>query len=84
MENNGTSETARSDRKSKKVIMVSRKSHTECEQDRVSYLLIIHSYCKKTVGLFNFQTSRLRRYHYIKLCVPRKYAHLVVKNYWQD
>ena len=44
MENNSESKTARSDRKSKKWIMIIDKSQTECKQDWTNYLLIIHSF----------------------------------------
>ena len=43
MQNNGKWKIARSDRKSKKKIMVSSKSHTECEQDWSNYIPVIHS-----------------------------------------
>ena len=65
MKNNRKSKTDRSDRKSKKEIMVSDKSQTECKQDWTNYLPIIHKLqielfivkkikkCEVQVGLFS-------------------------------
>ena len=44
MENNGKCKTARADRKSKKPIIVTSKSQTECEKDWTNCLLIKHCF----------------------------------------